>query len=222
MKKSDMSFRMWLELGEHVEDFPDLRQLWLELLLSTVVNAGHGPIPHRYTGFRHNLTFEEVLPLLEGLSPHTLEHTSRRNEILSGASPQLVEQFLEYGVRARQHWCGFKHEFATTWRDYRLPEDFHRTLGFLGANPRLTRAALRPLLEAEVIDEKVLATVLTTSHKANVVRSPAPSGGMNALATARAIFEHLREDPGAWRLFFELWDGETTIGDALATARATL
>lgn len=197
MSTRDLSFPNWLRLHAYMDATPEMHQTWLDLVGTYrdfwVANYLLDDSP-----MEHSLTCDDMAQLLSLVgqeSDATLLLVWRT--FLMGASPEVAVEMLRSSTAPVAEYSAA-----------------------IAANPRLLRRHLRPLVAAGTLPEEALSFahigmhVLETGVPQWVTNSP-----MYVLGTY--LVEHLGEDSGAWRLFFELWDGGD-VSEAIATVQATL
>lgn len=209
-----MTLPNWLELGGHLSRSPELRQLWLELLHT------YGPAAaseHRHLDHRpvvHDLTFEEVQDLLGTIpsAPEILEDAWCN--VAVGAAPDVLIQMIRTGLPG--HTLAGKID--PSGRTVALPA--YADMALI-ANPRASCDLLAPLVLEGVLVEADIKGLRPRAYEINGA-SYRFGHDSSMLALARTLRQHLHEDPGAWRLFFELWDGQQPVREVAETVTATL
>lgn len=192
---SRLSLADWLRLHSYMSSSAGLRGLWLEQVCARELV----PKVLDTTPASHSLNPFEVRELLARLAPGRSAGGYEWCTFLVGASPELaVEMLRDY---LPQPWS------ATITEP--LPLSVRRAMV---ANPRLLRSHVQPL-----VDERRLPPfILNDMHTA----PPGPHE-LGDSPLGRQLSEQFGDDVGAWRLFFELWDGGE-VSEAADTVRATL
>lgn len=208
MSTTEMTLPNWLELGGYLSRFPQLRDLWLELLHEYGPAAASKHCHLSHTPLVHDLTFEEVTDFLNTMSPTEQILSNAWCNILVGASPQVALQMVRTGtpgVEPRAGTPGFDGRPGLSGAGTGKVGLSSYVSMALASNPRLSRGTLVPLVDEGIL---LVEDISGVRPRAQIIEGANYrwGHGSSMYPLVVTLRKSLREDPVGWRLFFDVWD----------------